>query len=173
MPNICLDTSFEKSSLLTFTFNLYICTCCWETPTVSLHQRPALWPSTCDKWHMLRSTHWKSPYEIFSYTLAFGGLLWRWCWWCEWTVNKATGRHVFLQCLVWERQGMAERSSSGDCRGATVLVLAGCNSVWKVWRGKHGSWKREREAEGGRRDRDKRLQWEKARGKKNISKDVF
>lgn len=47
------------------------------------------------------------------------------------------------------RQAMGERSTSGDCSSATLLILAGCNLAWKVWPGKHGrgSWEREGETE--------------------------
>lgn len=53
------------------------------------------------------------------------------------------------------RRAMVERSSSGDSSSATLLILAGCNSAWKVWPGKRGrgSWEREGKLSGRRIDR--------------------
>lgn len=91
---------------------------------------------------------WKGPYQIFACIVeySFQGSRWRWWWWWGgvWKdVNKATGRHVFAD------SAMGERSTSGDCSSATLLILAGCNLAWKVWPGKHGrgSWEREGETE--------------------------
>lgn len=86
----------------------------------------------------------KGPHQFFARSLArcflafqavFGAVVgWRYG-------NQSS---MLGQYMAWQRQAVVERGSLGGSSSDTLLVLASCNSAWKVWPGRHsrGTWER-------------------------------